>query len=314
MMKPAGMLLITVVTLGLGTAGVEAQHPTTPDGVPDLQGVWDYRTLTPLERPAAFADRAFMTPEEAADYERRAAERTDGRPPDDPRRDPSVHPPDWLDYGKTLQRDLRTSLIIDPPDGRIPALTPAAVARQAERRQGARGRGSADNPEDRSLFERCITRGLPDSLLPAGYNNNLQIVQTPGYVLLYIEMIHEARIVPTDGRAHLPGSVTQWMGDSVGRWEGRTLVVETTNFSDRISFRGATPRMRLIERFTRLDQDTLEYRATVEDPETWVRPWTVSLGMARSDERMFEYACHEGNHGLANILSQARTLERSPSR
>ena len=283
--------------------------PRTPDGQPDLQGVWDYRTATPLERPPEFAAKAFLTDQEIADYERRAAAREDGRPPDDPRSDPSVHPPWWLDYGRQVVSTRRSSLVVDPGDGRIPALTAQAQHRATERRAASRGRGPADSPEDRTLWERCITRGLPEGMLPAGYNNNVQFVQTPAYVVIISEMIHDARIVPIDGRPHAPASIRSWLGDSRGRWEGDTLVVETTNFSPKANFRGASENLRLVERFTRTDQRTIDYRISVEDPTTWVRPWTISFPLARSDDQIYEYACHEANYGLRNILKNARIAE-----
>jgi hypothetical protein len=184
-----------------------------------------------------------------------------------------------------------------------------AQQRQQARRAATKGRGPSDGPEDRNLWERCITRGLPEGMLPAGYNNNIRILQSPGYVVIWMEMIHDARIVPLDGRPHLPERVRQWMGDARGRWEGDTLIVETTNFSDKVIFEGASSNLKLTERFTRVDADTLDYRFTVEDPTTWVRPWTVNLPMTRSREEMYEYACHEGNYGLRNILSNARAEE-----
>jgi hypothetical protein len=285
--------------------------PRTPDGRPDLQGVWDYRTATPLERPPEFAAKEFLTDEEIAEYERRAAARPDGRPPDDGRSDPSVHPPWWLDYGHRVVGTRRSSLIVDPPDGRIPPLTGDAQKRAADRRAAAKGRGPADSPEDRSSWERCITRGLPEGMLPAGYNNNLQFLQTPSYIVMVSEMIHDARIVPTDGRPHAPATLRSWMGDSRGRWEGETLVIETTNFSAKSNFRGASEHLRLIERFTRVAADTIDYRFTVEDPTTWTRPWTVTFPLVKSDGLIYEYACHEGNYGLQNILKNARATEKS---
>ncbi len=285
--------------------------PRTPDGQPDLQGVWDYRTATPLERPAEFAGKEFLSKEEIAQYERRAAARDDGRPPDDPRSDPSVHPPWWLDYGRTVVATRRSSLIVDPADGRIPPLTVEAQQRAADRRAASRGRGPADAPEDRTLWERCITRGLPEGMLPAGYNNNVQFLQTPTHVVIFSEMIHDARIVPIDGRAHAPAMIRSWLGDSRGRWEGNTLVVETTNFSEKVSFRGASAGLRLVERFTRVDQDTIDYRFTVEDPTTWARPWTVTFPLVKSEGHIYEYACHEANYGLQNILKNARAAEQS---
>jgi hypothetical protein len=285
--------------------------PRTPDGQPDLQGVWDYRTATPLERPAQFAGKEFLTDQDIAEYERRAAARDDGRPPDDARSDPSVHPPWWLDYGRSVVATRRSSLVVEPADGRIPALTADAQKRAADRRAATRGRGLADSPEDRSLWERCITRGLPEGMLPAGYNNNVQFVQTPGYVVVTSEMIHDARIVPIDGRGHAPSAIRSWLGDSRGRWEGNTLIVETTNFSPKTYCRGASENLRLTERFTRIDRDTIEYRFTVDDPGTWTRPWTVTFPLVRSDGAMYEYACHEANYGLGNILKNARATERA---
>jgi hypothetical protein len=297
-------------TPATATTSAKWTAPRTPDGQPDLQGVWDYRTATPLERPKELGDRAFLTDAEIARFERRAAEREDGRPPEDGRSDPSVHPPWWLDYGKRVVGTKRSSLIIDPADGRIPPVTDEARKRAAALRASRAGRGPADGPEDRSLWERCITRGLPEGMLPAGYNNNLQIIQTPTHVVLFSEMIHDARIVPLDGRPHVAPSVRTWTGDSRGRWEGETLVVETTNFSDKSGFRGAGANLHLTERFTRTDSETMEYRFTVEDSTTWSRPWTVTFPMLRNDEPMFEYACHEGNYGLKNILGNARAGEK----
>jgi len=284
--------------------------PRTADGQPDLQGIWDYRTLTPLERPPQFAGKEFLTDEEIADYERRAAARPDGRPPDDARSDPSVHPVEWLDYGKKVVGNRRSSLIVDPPDGRIPAKTAEGRDRDAALRAAARSRGPADNPEDRSTWERCITRGVPDGMLPGAYNNNLQILQTRDYVLLISEMIHDARVVPLDGRPHPPASIRSWTGDPRGRWEGDTLVVDSTNFSDKANFRGSRAGLHLVERFRRVDGQTLEYSFTVADPSTWTRPWTVQFPMAKSSGEIYEYACHEGNYGLQNILKAGRATDR----
>jgi hypothetical protein len=284
--------------------------PRTPEGKPDLQGVWDYRTATPLERPSELAGREFLTDQEIAAFERRAAEREDGRPPEDGRSEPSVHPPWWLDYGKQVVGTKRSSLIIDPPDGRVPPLTPEGQKRAADRRAARAGRGPSDAPEDRSLWERCITRGVPEGMLPAGYNNNLQFVQTASHVVIVSEMIHDARIVPLDGRAAAPGHIKPWTGASRGRWDGDTLIVETTNFSDKISFRGSGSALRLTERFTRTGPDTIEYRFTVEDPSTWTKPWTATFPLVKSDSAMYEYACHEGNYGLRHILGNARAEEK----
>jgi hypothetical protein len=286
--------------------------PRRADGQPNLEGVWDYRTLTPLERSREFAEKEFLTEEEVADLERRAEARPDGRTPDDARTTPSVHPPWWLDYGRKVVGTRRSSLIVDPPDGRIPPLTPDAAGRQEALRAAAQQHGPSDNAENRTLWERCVTRGLPEGMLPAAYNNNIKIIQSPGVVVILMEMIHDARIIPLDGRPHLPSNIRRWLGDSRVRWDGETLVVETANFPDKVSFRGASSHLRMVERFTRIDADMLDYRFTLEDPTTWTRPWTVSLPMTRSPEEVYEYACHEGNYGLENILRNARAGEPPP--
>ena len=314
-MKPIPACVLTIALVSVIHGAVAGQQtwrsPRTPDGHPDLQGIWDYRSATPLERPARFAGRELMTAAEIAEYERLAAERKDGRPPDDPRIEQSVHPSWWLDYGKTVVKTGRTSLIVDPPDGRVPPLTPEGEKRQAARRAAARQFGPSDNPENRGLFERCITRGVPAGMLPGPYNNNLQIVQAPGYVVLFTEMIHDARIVPMDGRPHAGPNIREWLGDSRGRWEGDTLVVDTTNSREETIFRGSGASLHLVERFTLVDADTLEYRFTVDDESTWVKPWTVAFPMVRTEGPIYEYACHEGNYGLMNILSGARWQEKA---
>jgi hypothetical protein len=287
-----------------------ASLPRLPDGHPDLQGIWDFRSATALERPARFAGREFMTPDEVASYEQEALEREDGRPPDDGRTEPSVHPVWWLDYGKTVVGSRRTSLIVDPPDGRIPPLTAEAQRRNAERRAAATSHGPADSYENRSLQERCITRGLPEVTLPGPYNNNLQIVQTPGYVMLFTEMIHDARVIPMDGRPHQSPNLRSWMGDSRGRWDGDTLVIDTTNFTDRTTFRGSGAGLHLVERLRRIDAHAIEYRFTLDDPTTWTRPWTVAYPIVKTDGLIYEFACHEGNYGLRDILTGARYEEK----
>jgi len=310
----AAILLLAAIAPVL-SAGQKPDKPWTPprmaDGHPDLQGIWDFRSATPLERPARFAGKEFLSPDEVIAYEKEALAREDGRPPDDGRTEASVHPPDWLDYGKTVVKTRRTSLIVDPPDGRIPALTAEAQERNAARRAASRQHGPADSYENRSLQERCITRGLPEGQLPGPYNNNMQIVQTPAYVVIATEMIHDARIVPMNGRPHNSPAVRQWMGDSRGRWEADTLVVDTINFTDRTNFRGAGANLHLVERFTLVDANTLEYRFTVEDSTTWTRPWTVSYPMTRTAGPVYEFACHEGNYGLRNILAYARSEEKN---
>ena len=283
--------------------------PRTAWGAPDLQGVWDYRTATPLERPNAFEGREFLTDDEVVAYEHRAVTRADGRPPDDPRSAPSVHAPEWLDYGKRVVDTRRTSLITLPDDGHIPPLSDEGERRVAARRTAKQRQGAADSYRVRSLWERCITRGLPTGMMPAGYNNNVQLLQTPDSVVIFNEMIHDARIVPLDGRPHVDDAIRQWRGDSRARWDGDTLVVETTNFSDDADFNGSNGNLHLVERFTRIGADAVKYEFTVTDPMTWTSPWTVTFPLTRSREPVYEYACHEGNYGLLNILSVARSTE-----
>jgi hypothetical protein len=293
--------------------------PRMADGHPDLQGIWSYSTLTPLERPRELAGKEFFTEKEAADYEKSLLnngnrDRRDGGADADLAR---AYNEAWYDSGTHLVKNRRTSLVIDPPDGRIPAFTPEARKREEARAEDRRKRGPepADSWEDRSLGERCLTRGSPK--LPGGYNNNVQIVQSPGYVALLQEMIHEARVVPTDGRAHAEKNIRQWLGDSVGHWEGNTLVIDTTNYKDQIVFnafnccRGAGANLHVIERFTRLDADTIDYQYTVDDPTTYTKSWTVLLPMSRTEGPILEYACHEGNYGMKNLLSGARALEKA---
>jgi len=288
--------------------------PRTPDGHPDLQGIWSNATVTPLERPAEFAGKAVLSDQEAAEFVQETVQRTNAD-----RRDGSGTDADvgraynnfWYDRGtKTIQTH-RTSLIIDPPDGRIPALTAEAQSRQAARAERRRLH-PADGPEDRGLSERCLnwnTAGPP--MLPGAYNNNYQIVQTPDTVVIFNEMIHDARIIPLDGRPHLPGGIRQWLGDSRGHWEGDTLVIETTNFTGKTAFRGSTENMRLVEKFRRVDPDTLLYEFTVDDPAAFTKPWTAQVPSVRTDGPIFEYACHEGNYAMTGMLSSARAEEKT---
>jgi hypothetical protein len=285
----------------------------TPDGQPDLQGTWSFATITPMERPANLAGKEFFTEKEAADYEkdvvtRNNRDRRDGPAEADVSR---AYNDFWWDSGTKVVKTRRTSLVIDPADGRIPPMTAAGKERQAERAAANRGH-EFDGPENRPLPERCLVlQGAGPPITPTAYNNNVQIVQGRGYVALLVEMGHEVRIIPTDGSAHVPQNVRQWKGDSRGRWEGETLVVETTNFSDKSPFRGSSENMKLTERFRRLDADTLIYQFTVNDPATWERPWTVEIPVTKSQGRLFEYACHEGNYGMAGALAGARAEEKA---
>jgi len=278
--------------------------PRTPDGQPNLEGVWAYGTATPLERPTTLGGKAeFEDEEQAAAFQRQAVRNFDQRTPGDVG---AAYNDFWWDFGKTLAGK-QTSLVIDPTDGRIPPVNAEGTKRQQARAAARPARTSeADGPEDRSLWERCLTRALPT--LPGPYNNNIELVQSKDHVVIVTEMIHEARIIPTDGRPH--GTIGQWRGDSIGRWEGETLVVDTINFTDKTTFRGSSENLHLVERYTRIAPDVLEYRTTVSDPTTWDRSWTFSIPMARNPEGMFEYACHEGNRGLENILKGARAGEQ----
>jgi len=324
MLTAAGLLSLTVSTAGAQPPVADTTARTAPrraDGRPDLQGVWDFRTITPMERPKELADKAVLTDEEAAEWERNNQRNQDVR--DATPRGVSngsettadverAYNDFWWDFGKKIIETKRTSLVVDPPDGRIPALTPEATQRAAQRRE-ARQR-PAIGPEDRGVGERCIlgfNSGPP--MVPSAYNNNVQIFQNRDYVVIYNEMVHNARIVPLDGRPHVKSTVRQWVGDSRGRWEGDTLVVETTNFLGETAFNNSSGNLHLTERFTRVDGDTLVYEFTVNDATTWTTPWTAQIPMNRSDDRLYEYACHEGNYGMENLLSAARAVEKAAS-
>jgi hypothetical protein len=292
--------------------------PRTPWGEPDLQGTFSNRTITPFERPANVGGREFFTAEEVAALEQRAQSqggdegRTKGTRGDVER----AYNDFWWDRGTKVTTP-RTSLVIDPPDGRVPPQVEAAKLRAADegkrpafRGAGANGRGT-DSWLDRSTFERCITRGMPGAMSPTAYNNNYRITQSPGYVAIQIEMLGGTRVIPTDGRSHVSRSIRNWMGDSVGRWEGDTLVVDTTNFTDKILYRGAAENLHLTERFTRVGPGEIDYRVTISDPTTFSKPWTLAIPFVNTGEEMFEYACHEGNYGMEGILSGAREEERA---
>ncbi len=285
----------------------------TPWGDPDLQGTWSNQTLTPLERPAEFAGKPVLTEAEAAAYEKRlvAAGNVDNRQPGTVQDVNLAYNQVWWDRGNKIVADRRTSLIVDPPDGKIPPLTPAAQARRAEDRAASAQEKTAASWEVFDVYSRCIIRSaLPR--LSTGYNNNYEIVQSPGYVAILQEQVHETRIIPIGDRPHVPASVRQWLGDSRGHWEGNTLVVETTNFTDEArgsTFQFATKNMRLVERFTRTGDRTIDYEFTVSDPGTWTRPWTAKLPWNRIDGLIYEYACHEGNYSMENMLSAARDAE-----
>src|SRR5579872_855491 len=302
--------LASLFVLLLMTAPVYGQASfRTADGHPDLQGIWTSASVVPLERPASLKGKEFYTEQEAAENAKRVLgmsswERLGSQAPEHY---------NMSQYGLDLSQakvasTLRTSLIVGP-EGRVPPLTPEAQKRIAER--AARNRGHQfDGPENRPLQERCLiysSEGPP--MLPSAYNSNLQIVQDADHVVVLQEMIHSARIIPTDGSPHLAQSVRQWYGDSRGHWEGDTLVVDTTNFTDKTAFRGSTANLHLIERFRRIDKDTIVYEFTAENPATWTRPWTAQIQLVRIEGPLFEFACHEGNQGVANTLSGARAAE-----
>jgi hypothetical protein len=322
-MRPS--LLTSVLVLGCVVVTLGQTRtwtpPRTADGQIDLEGVWDFGTITPLERPNGL-DKATFSDAEAASFERDENLRQN-RDLIDPKKGGAQYLPGsvipynefWYERGSKIVGSKRTSLIVDPPDGRIPPLTPDAQRRldadAARARDEQLGRVRADSPQSRSLADRCIlgfNAGPP--MTPGAYNNHVQITQAPGYVTLTAEMVHDARVVPIDGRPHLPSAIRQYTGDSRGHWQAGTLVIETTNFLRETSFRGSSANLRLTERLTRIDADTLMYEFTVYDPQTWTKPWSVAVPMRKINEPIYEYACHEGNYAMRNILSGARAAER----
>ena len=329
--------VLFALALCVSPAGAQAPFdpPRLPDGKPDLQGVWDFRTLTPLQRPEDLADKAVLADEEASEIESKAAARDAAANAPTENRDETLpvggdvgaYNAFWVDQGARVVDDQRTSLIVDPPGGRVPPLQPGIVMQELSLaadlggtlpvRVRAAGIGT-DSHQDRGLSERCLlgfNSGPP--IVPVGYNQNVQIFQTSDYVVILHEMVHDSRIVPLDGRDHLPEGIRQWMGDARGRWEGDTLVIESTNFSAKTaSFNpsiaqaaGNGTTLHLTERFRLAAEDTLHYEYTVNDPRTFTRPFTAVLPMKRG-ELLFEYACHEGNYGLYNMLAGARAKEK----
>lgn len=315
--------------------------PRNAQGQPDLQGTWDFRTLTPLERPKAMGDKTTFSEEEQQAFRQKAINAVDV----DQHRDSAEASQDvegaynsfWMDYGTEMNEDRRTSLIVDPPNGRLPALTPAALAQLksnvARTKYPVRELFSIgltdfkpEGPEVLGLSERCLqgfNAGPP--LTPSAYNNNLRIIQTPNHVVVVTEMVHDARVIPVDDRPRLPKDIKRWQGDSRGHWDGETLVVETTNFTNKTpTFQlpidlqelalngavGSADNMRLVERFTRTSENRLLYEYTLTDPTTFTRPFTVAIPLKATEDQMFEYACHEGNYGLANMLTGARQAEK----
>ena len=314
-------IVLGLVCVAAVTAGAQARKPAAakpastssapptlqraPDGHPDLDGIWDFAQLTPFERPGNYAGKSSFTEDEAEEFAQQRLEtgnkdRRDGGAAADVER---AYNDFWWDFGTRVSK--QTSLVVDPPDGRVPARTPEAEQRITQRKP------LYDNPEERPLPERCIlgfNSGPP--MVPSAYNNNVQLVQTHGYLTIVNEMIHSARVVDLTGRPHAPKAIRYLTGDSVGRWEGDTLVVDTTNFLKDGAFRGASANMHLIERFSREDRNTLRYEFTVDDPATWTKKWTASIPMVRTNERMFEYSCHEANYALEGVLKGARFQDK----
>lgn len=338
----AGLMTALVVSVS-AYSGSNYEPPRNAQGHPDLQGTWDFRTLTPLERPKILGNKAvFASAEEEEAFRQQVTQinDTDNKKDLDLPAGVDVEVPYnnfWLDYGTAMNEDRRTSLIVDPPNGRLPELTPEAIAGKKNyvlRKFPVREFFSVgltafrpEGPESMGLSERCMmgfNAGPP--LIPSAYNNNLRLVQTPNHVLLFTEMVHDARIVPLDGRPHLLEHISKWSGDSLGHWEGDTLVVETTNFTDKtpafqlplgsldnpseIGVVGSGENLHLIERFTRTSESQLIYEYTVSDPTTFTKPFTVAITLRATEDQIFEYACHEGNHAMVGMLKGARTLEK----
>jgi hypothetical protein len=323
MRAPSFVVLVSALTIAIvaPAAGQSAKWtpPRTPDGKPDLQGTFTFATITPLQRPEALNGKEVLTPEEAAAFTDSENKRLNRDLYDPEIGQPSAgYPPRsqggvlsyndfWYERGDQLTADRRTSLIVDPADGRIPfsAATRTRMAQRAARTNA----GVFDDPEDLSLVDQCLlgfNSGPP--MVSGTYNNNLQIVQTPTYVMIFNEMVHSARIIPTDGRPH--GPLPQWTGDSRGRWDGDTLVVETINFRRETSLQGSTAGTKVVERFTRVDPKTINYEFTVTDPVAYTQPWTASMPLRAIDELLFEYACHEANYGMEGVLRGARFREK----
>ena len=289
--------------------------PKTPWGDPDIAGVFTNSDESgiPFERPAEFEGRRVedVTPAELAKLVQQRQQQTIERAPGLSEFPGATSPMHWFENYNAVNS--RPWLVIDPPDGKVPPQTEEARRRAADRQAARKGRGPADSWEDRSLYDRCITRGIPGSMMPAIYGNSYRIHQGPGFVTITYEMVHDTRVIPLDGRAHVAGSIRQYVGDGRGHWEGNTLVVETTNFTDQTPYRGSSDQLKMTERFTLLGPETVEWAVTFDDPHTWVKPWTFAMNLTKADESQqpFEYACHEGNYGMRNILSAARAEEKA---
>ena len=318
-MKTRFSAAVAVVLLMASLAAQKPSAPRTPWGEPDLQGTWTSQAElgVPFERPAALGTRQLLNDEEFVEREVQAQNQIKS---DNADFDPATAdlsragqvgsatspPPTWLERGRASRR---TSLVIDPPDGRMPATSPAGQRRQRAAGLGALDNGPFDGPENMGLYQRCITRGVPNAMFPAVYNANTRIVQGPGFVALTYEMIHETRVISTTAQPHLNPHFRQYLGDSRGHWEGDTLVVDVTNFSARDDYRGSGAGLHLVERYNRTADGGLRYEVTVEDSDTWARPWTAALNLRPQPAGMFEYACHEGNYAMSNMLTASRAAE-----
>jgi len=308
----AAALLAAPATVAAQTITKSWTAPRTAEGHPDLQGIWSNASLTPFERPKELAGKEFFTEEEAAAFARRVLDQSNrDRRGASPEEDVAgAYNELFFDRGTKIASNLRTSIVVDPADGKTPPLTPEA--RQAAAARAAAQDRRPEKPEDFGLPVRCIiwpTAGPP--MVPGGYNNNYQIVQTRDYVAIDSEMIHDVRIIPLDGRPHLPSDIRQWMGDSVGHWEGDTLVVDTTNFTGKTHFRGSDRNLHVVERFTRTGADTILYRFTIDDATAFTKAWTGEIAMSKTPGPLYEYACHEGNYSLASMLAAARAEEQA---
>jgi hypothetical protein len=290
--------------------GADAASLKTSWGDPDLQGVWTNHHGVPLERPGNLAAKTELTNEDVAALEATAAANRDRKIPGNV----GAYNSFWLESGERAFSK-QTSLVVDPPDGKLPMKPDVKAVLDARVAAKRSPTYVSSSWEDRDTYERCLTRGMPGAMIPGFYNHNYQILQTPGYVVIYVEMIHDARIIPLDGRPRLSPRIGQWMGDSRGHWEGKTLVIETTNFNGKVQISqhlafGLQPGGRLVERLTRTDADSIDYKFTVDDPATFTKPFTVVSPMQRLTDKIYEYACHEGNVGMIGILSGARAQDK----
>ncbi len=306
-------VLTATAIFSFAQASTLAQAQRTPWGDPDLQGAYTNsdESLTPMERPDHLSGKS-LSDISADELAKLNDQRNEARIEADRQRWELRSPLHWFENHNP--KNSRAWLVVDPPDGKIPPTTAEAKARATARAQARKGRGEADSYEDRSLYDRCITRGLPGSMMPAIYGNSYEIVQGPGFVAIQYEMVNELRVIPLDGHPHISPAIRNYMGDARGRFEGDTLVVETTNFTDKVPYRGSSQDLKLIERFTPRGPGVVEWSVTFDDPATWTRPWTFAMNLTKTTERPFEYACHEGNYAMRNILSIAREEEKAAGR